>query len=500
MKAKVGISLNEDCSHYFFSRYGQKIDRAKLNEWVDQYAGTQVTEFLLNPNAMRTSYASKAWGAIWEGFDPQAGNEQSFFSALPEIERARARQWVETAWQIHADGIDIYQHWIARCREKDISPWISMRMNDVHGVDNVGHILHSKFWREHPEMWRMSDIHFGWSDRALDYGFKEVREHHFRLIEELMDRYDMDGLELDWMRSAFHFRPGHEANGVDLLNQFMGRVRELLDQWEIIRKHKIKLSVRVPSRPQTALGLGMDAVTWARKGFVDMIVATPFYATIETDVPIEIWKQLLEGTKTKLAVGLELMISPSPGYGNRQTNSLETVRGAAFSFLARGVDRIYLFNYMDSETAMDDLQHYPQLLREVGELESMRNKPRRHVMTFADTWAVGEPVALPLPAVCNADTYHQFRIHVGTVSPQKALTVIVGFETDEVTHGDCCDVSVNGQPCAYIGLQELTKPVPVEKARGYRIIPNQEIHGYAIIEIRSHCQMTIGWLEIQVAE
>jgi hypothetical protein len=71
------------------------------------------------------------------------------------------------------------------------------------------------------------------------------------------------------------------------------------------------------------------------------LVITPFWATIETDMPVEIWKQLLDGTDVMLAAGLEFLIRAFSDSKLFQTNSLETVRGAAISYLARGVDRIY---------------------------------------------------------------------------------------------------------------------------------------------------------------
>src|SRR6185312_12509062 len=100
----------------------------------------------------------------------------------------------------------------------------------------------------------------------------------------------------------YHFRPGRESEGALILTQFTAEVRQLLNEWEEKRGHAIRLGARVPSQPQTALGLGMDAVTWATQGLLDMLVITPFlYA--ETDLPIELWKQLLRGTRVTLAAG-----------------------------------------------------------------------------------------------------------------------------------------------------------------------------------------------------
>ena len=80
-------------------------------------------------------------------------------------------------------------------------------------------------------------------------------------------RYDFDGLELDWMRFGYHCKLGYEREGLAIRNDFTAQVSRLLDGWEKKRGHKIKLGARVPSRPQTALGLGYDVATWAQRGW-----------------------------------------------------------------------------------------------------------------------------------------------------------------------------------------------------------------------------------------
>jgi len=229
-----GIALNEDDGHFFGTHAGQTLDAAKVTSWVDGYAQGQVKELMFCPNAMRTAYASKVWDPTWLNYDPDGPDDQPLFKSLGPGGGKGPRRWIHTAWQLAQDGIDPY------------------RRADVVVTD--------------------------WS---LDYGHKEVRDHHMKLVRELIERYDFDGLELDWMRFGYHFRPGFEREGAPILTDFMVKVRRLLDKAQQKRGHKIKLGARVPSRPQTAAGLGMDAVTWARKGLVDMLVPTPFWATIE---------------------------------------------------------------------------------------------------------------------------------------------------------------------------------------------------------------------------
>ena len=493
-----GLCLNEDSNHYYNSRSGRRISVDDLNSFIDQYEGTQVKELLLNVNCMRTSYDSAVWDPVWKGYDPEAGDDQPLFASVPEEGRKKTRAWVHAAWQLKQDGIDIYACWIDRCRKRGISPWISMRMNDIHSVNDENNYLHSNFWKKNPDLRRVRYKFSEWTDRAFDYGRTEVRQYHFKLIEELVERYDFDGLELDWMRFGFHFRPGFEDQGVEILNEFMNDVRSLLDKWEKIRGHKIKLGTRVPSRPQTALGLGMDAIAWARKGYIDMLVVTPFWASIETDINIEIWKQLLKDTGTILAAGLEVIIRGYPQSSFIQMNSIETVRGAAASFLSRGADRIYLFNYMDCDTAMADLDNYQLLLRETGCLETLDRKSRRHVVTYSDTWVPGEARAQRLPQTVAPGSCESFRVHIGPKPEDSAVYIVLGLKQEMPGSGKNLTVRTNGELCGYIQTLGLKKPVPEGIAYCFSVPDGAVKEGYNYIEVISSTEACILWVEMDI--
>jgi len=494
MNLTPGIALNEDDGHYYGTRAGQALDAEKVASFVDQYAGTQVRELVLNPNAQRTSYGSKVWDPIWLGYDPDGPDDQPLFASTAPEDVSRPRGWVHTAWQLHEDGIDPYKLWIERARKQGISPWISMRMNDVHCVDDERSFIHSEFWRNNPQFRRVPYAFINWMDRAFDYGHKEVREHHLKLVREYAETWDFDGLELDWMRFGFHFRPGYEQEGCEILTEFTREVRSILDEAEKRVGHQIKLSARVPSRPQNAIGLGMDAVAWAKEGLIDSLVVTPFWATAETDMPIELWKMLLEGTKVELAAGLEILVRPFPTYGQNQTNTLETVRGMAASYIHRGCDKIYLFNYMDSETTMDDTQNYQTLLREIGSLETIDGKARRHVVTYTDTWAVGVPAAYSLPANIAAGNREAFRVHTGPATPGMKAKAVLGI----IDGSSDLAVRCNGFECAALGEIVLSAPIPKFPTHAFAI-PDEALRaGYNVLEVFAGADSNIGWVEIDL--
>ncbi len=493
-----GLALNEDNSHFFSTRAGRRLTAADVDAWADQYAGTQVRELIMSPNSMRTSYASKVWDPIWHGYDPDGPDDQPLLRSTPPESRAAARKWIHTAWQLDQDGIDVYARWIARVRKHGMSPWLSMRMNDVHNTDDERSYIHGEYWRAHPELRRVPYRFAGLTDRAFDYARPEVREHNMKLVRELAERYDFDGLELDWMRFGYHFRPGHESEGIAILTEFTANVRAVLDRWERKRGHKIRLGARVPSRPQTALGLGFDPVTWARRRLIDLLVVTPFWATVETDMPIELWKELLAGSNVVLAAGLEVLLRSYPDFRPLQMNSIETVRGAASAMLDRGADRVYLFNYMDSDTAMADLENYPRLLREAGRLDTMDGKPRRHVLTYADTWAPGEPRATPLPANCRPDEWQGFRIHTGPKPVAGRVEARIGLEGAGESEIGSWELRVNGELCSLRGPVTGVKPGPASGLFAFDVPLAAMNRGYNLIEIRPRHTGKVVWAEFAV--
>ncbi len=483
-----GISLNEDSNHYFASRAGRRLGAEAVSSFVDQYAGTQVRELLLNVNAMRAGFPSKTRTSFWDGYDPKGPDNQELFASVPAAEAKFARAWVHQAWQMHQDGIDPYRLWLARARKHRIGAWVSVRMNDLHNVDDERHYLHSEFWKTHPELRRVP-YRGEQRDKALDYLQPAVRDHNWKFVEEVAGRYDFDGMELDWMRFGFHFTPGREAEGARVLTDFHRRLRKLLGP-------KKRIAVRVPSRPETAQRLGLDAVTWAKEGLVDIVTVTNFWRTVDNDMPIGLWRRLLPGSVV-LAAGLELGLNAFPGSvaaGGRpfQTNSLETVRGSAAAYMAQGADRIYLFNYMDSQTAMDDMTTYPALLREIGDASAMAGKARRHVVTYQDTWAPGEKAAYKLPVEVEAGRWFGIRVPVGEVAVGARAAVRLGVKGGDATKWE---VRCNGVLAGFDRMEDGLKPGP--NCPVYRFAGTLG-SAEAVVDVKAASAGRVEWVEVFV--
>ena len=390
-----GLVINEDNSRFCLNRSEGKMTRAGLHEFIDQYAGTQVTHLFLCPNGMRVNYRTGAegWESIWKGNHP---------------EKSKSR-WMRNFWVLDQRGLDPYAVWIARCREKGISPWITMRMNVFSFRNETGHFSHSTFWKKHPELWRLRP-----SRSELDYGIPAVRQRSLALISEFFERYDLDGLDLDWMRWPAHFRPGEEQKGRKVLTEFMGQVRKLADEWSAKRGHPIHIAARVPAVPEAALGLGLDGVAWAKAGLVDILVPAPFLDA-DFDIPVDRWRKLIGPTRqVALAPCLE-----SDCRGNKELGpnaqrwvhiSVEMTRGFVAAMLHRGADWIYLFNFLEGNWPNEE---YRSILNECGRLETVVNKPRRHIVTSHDIGLPGKPNPTSLPRTLAADKAAKFQLYTG---------------------------------------------------------------------------------------
>jgi hypothetical protein len=433
----TGLLHNEDCTNFF---YFQDFPDGKAGEVVDRYvdvlAGAGVRVLMCNTNARRTNYRSKVWEAFWDGYDPSGPDDQPFLAPMPPARRKTYRKLVGNMLEVHRQGVDYPARVAQRCRHHGISPWISLRMNDVHENNNLDHPFHSALWRK-PELFRQG--HPGYYAHALDYAHAAVRDHYRALIAETLQRYDLDGLELGFMRAPYLFSKGKEQEGRQILTDWLRGIRSLTDDAAQRRGHAVKLGVRVPSCPDTALGLGLDAPAWAKEGLVDLVVAAPRWATLEFAMPMGKWQKLL-GERVTLAGGLEAHYSPNPNTPARPVTR-EEAAGAAVAVLSGGADVVYLFNYFQHGHPGWRVSEYQRKLKSLSSLDTLLKLLRRHAVTFRDVTVPGETYRAPLPA---SGTQLSFPLPLGpTPSPdwQAEATIEIASLRAEDTPPT---VSING--------------------------------------------------------
>lgn len=329
--ARETLIFNEDDSHFFW-RGKEKMTEAGLLEYLDEVLGKGAfTHFFMCPNAMRANFDSKAFEPIWKALE----------------EDRDPGWWAEKAKLLHDRGIDPYAVWIRGCRARGVSPWITMRMNDCHFVHDRRFCSLSTFWRTHPEYWLKPSVETGkwrWEDRALDFSHRDVRDYVVSFAEELLERYDMDGLECDWMRFAEHLPQGREKEYSWCLDACMERIRAAARKAERRLGHPVRIGVRVDTRPDSALTRGTDVFTWARKRWIDQIVPCNAFNAIDFDLPYGEWRRRMDEANPDVAIvpGTDANV----GFTDKTHRKLSIDEYCAWAdrMYSQGAPGLYLFN------------------------------------------------------------------------------------------------------------------------------------------------------------
>lgn len=415
------LVINEDNDHYF-KQESQWMTLEHLQEYVDAMAETHVTHFFICPQGQRASYDSQATEPVWEGI---AGGEKISYGGMENV------RWATNCKTLAEKGIDPYTVWIERCREKQISPWLTMRMNDVHFTSDWNYFRNLNFWRENPQLWRVPNSdRKNWTDCAFNYAHQEVRDYHLGIVRELFQRYDFDGFELDWMRFCLHLTPGKAEEEGNYLSEVVRSVRQIAREWEVKRGHPIRISVRVPVDPDVAREMGMDAVAWVKEGWVDVIVASCFFSSGDFDIPVAKWKEQLgeHASRTPLLVGTDHGVTPgNPASRTAMDHALYNGWAANMHYL--GADGLYLFNLVYMPAV------FQGVITKGLDAETIRNAPRRHPISYHDymTRPGDGDYGKQLPQ--KTDREISLKILFGQKPDQGNVEVILAFQEKDAEKG-----------------------------------------------------------------
>jgi hypothetical protein len=232
----------------------------------------------------------------------------------------------------------------------------SIRMSDVHHQSDLYSFMAPRVMTDHPE-WRIRKPD-GSLDVALDYAHEGVRQHRIAIIKELIESYELDGLELDFMRSCRFFSPDRVEEGIPLMNAFIGEIRELLDRKAAeIGSERLLLLIRVPPEIGACGGLGLDPSTWVANGWPDALIPSDFM-WLDYGTHVEGYAEICRDTNC----GVYPCVNPFAaewvdhrainGYATNPVNfnrrvffSDEQIRGLLRNYRSWGADGVYTFNF-----------------------------------------------------------------------------------------------------------------------------------------------------------
>ena len=348
-------------------------------------------------------------------------------------------------------GIDAIAIAIKKIRETDCRVYLSLRMNDEHYTENAG--VNASF--------AMKDggIHtVGRNGQTLDFSQTAVQNHFLEYIDELLSRYDADGIELDWLRFTVAL-PEEKRGDFGILNDYMAKVRALLDR----HNEAADLAVRLLPREEDNLKNGMDGAAWIGSGSADMLTIENFYIPTNYEPPVREWRDSIERKNTsrhpyKLLCGSDWGVSCIPGHSLAISSAL--VRGFTAEALERGADGVYLFNFFEQNSTSSF-----ELSEENGRAVLENCFSRRMA-------AARDPYRLPRRHVHIGDSTRRYPIHLPSgaeytflytkKSASESEKIIVGIDTDAPV-----SASINGV-LDNICLQNEQAP------QGFEYIPKEK--------------------------
>ncbi len=280
--------------------------------------------------------------------------------------------------------------------------------------------------------------------RGVDYKFPGVRNHLLAVIFELFERFDVAGVELDYMRHPAFFRPEEAYANCYLMTDFIQRIRARMDEVGAERGRHLDLLVRVPPTLYDSARIGLDVERWIKEGLVDMVAAGGGFIPFEQ--PIRQFVAATEGTDCQILGSFEAL---------RWALDEEVLRALAARFWDAGVDGFYLFNYFNTPNewkrrVLGEIVNRERLprLNKRYELDHTDRVESKHAHVGAFRYAI--PLA-QLPVFLEEtlpDGGSVLQMDVAD-DASAASSVKLGLGFGNIADDDELDVSVNGDILAW---------------------------------------------------
>jgi hypothetical protein len=462
--------FNGDCTFLFGDVFVKdpkaKYEKETLHRFIDLLAMSGVDTYLCNPNAQVPWYPSKRTPHILTGY--QRGNREFFRGHFrPGLPKERLDPVLDDQVLFLNRYLDLAEaglDWVAEiakaCRHRGVSPWVSVRMNDMHGANSWEKSYMNCALQRDPRF-RLSGKQadpkesVNRMEQSLNFAKKEVRNYMLLVIRELVEDYDFEGLELDWLRCPFCIDPPATPEQIETMTRWHAEVRELCQTKAKKTGKPFPLGVRIPIRLGQLKEIGLDIPALAKSGVLDFVNVSNFWQT-SWDVPYE---ELRRDLGPGVAIYGVIEDAPNamnafdPKTGHKGYRLLsaspELLRGNAAGKLVLDVQGIETFNFFCTDEVghnplwKEGLARYPAL-KNLHDLAFLRGKPKHYTLASSPgvyafpLWEFAEQ----LPAVLEPDSKKAFRLSMCREPDNMDLGVqIVVERQDAVPH---LGVSVNG--------------------------------------------------------
>jgi hypothetical protein len=366
-------------------------------------------------------------------------------------------------------------------------------MNDMHDVPWPGSHLFSRFYLDNPQLRLSNPPVCGWAATGLNYEHRAVRDYYLALIREVA-AYDIEVLELDFLRFHCYFPRGVSAAHCRIMNDFLRAVRRIL----AATGRTIELIPRLAATPASACELGFDVGAWARERLVDGVIAGAFLQVC--------WHTAIEEYRELLGDDLPLYVSTDYAAGRPEglpaipfPLRADLMRGFAAGTHAAGADGVCLFNFF---CAREETPPREPLFAAIRDMSPDRGRGAGRSYLLSTGRGTAETDGAPqLPAALPTNHPRAFWLWMAAEPDDVPVEVDVIFEDSSETTADSLWLHLNQRP---IGPARDVHDVnaPGKSLHGTRFTaPSATLRdGRNILILRSEMNpITLVALEVRVA-
>ena len=153
---------------------------------------------------------------------------------------------------------------------QNVETFWNQRISEVDGlgIDGFGLKWKNPLKVEHPE-WV---IKTWWWQGLWNLARSELREYYLKILREIAEKYDFDGMQLDFARHTPCLPVGRQWELRGHVTEFIRMVRLMILDVEEKRGRPFLLATRVPENLDGCRIDGFDVEVWAKQNLVDMFV------------------------------------------------------------------------------------------------------------------------------------------------------------------------------------------------------------------------------------
>ena len=364
---------------------------SSVDEWrrlIERVRGTRVTTYVMDS----IEFDNKIYFATECGIDWAEIDFDSYESLGPTGQSWKDGNYSRAARvirEMRRQGHEPLQVFIDTCRDMGMEALAGIRMNDCHGLQplSVDSPDVSFFLKEHPE-YAFRFPGYDERTRLADYSHKGLRDYRFAIIRELLEKFDYDGIELNWLRFPFLFQPDYlcdsygyliEERFIELapiMTRWMGDIRSLLDD-VAARKGRghACFGVRLPETPEICRAVGIDLPAWIREAKLDYIVPSGFHST-NFNIPVDRFKAICGDSGCAVYPSLFPNVCQWPR--TTRTYQTEVYAAGAQNYYGAGADGVQVFNHFHPATKVIGLPFNAEALNVIASPESVAEFPRHY--------------------------------------------------------------------------------------------------------------------------